>query len=260
MIVFGTNHFKISKEPLLVNVADNPAPVVSPYGTATETPAPEPQHLPVDVYQKYFHLFWIPVVPIGKLVGFKEKGKLYTLKEDKLSGKERDAIREFSHLHKSPWYSFAGALMVGVLVVFSMISGAVDPSSTDDSYSSVSSIDTPAETDYANPAVGDILIFKNLGGKPENKTYFVGRVQAITGDSVFVRMGTTLEYNVTLYGQKATTEDDPSASQLDDYIRKEIITDKTLFEDSEDAFDLPFSKAELSEERKSGKLLHTYRE
>lgn len=87
MIVFGHNNFRIKS--FLPQEAG--------------LPASEYNNISFEVRQKYFHLFWIPFFPIGKIWGLKKEGtdELYVIPH------EIETIVKKNVSVSTPWYSFA---------------------------------------------------------------------------------------------------------------------------------------------------------
>jgi len=87
MIVFGYNNFRIKS--------------FSPEEAGL--PASEDENISFEVRQRYFHLFWIPFFPIGKIWGLKkgESEELYNIPHNiEIIVKENVSV-------STPWYSFA---------------------------------------------------------------------------------------------------------------------------------------------------------
>lgn len=61
----------------------------------------------VEVRQSYFHLFWIPFFGLGKKWAIRKDGKLYELPSAMM-----EAIRRQNIPVKTPWYTFAGPLLI----------------------------------------------------------------------------------------------------------------------------------------------------
>lgn len=91
-IVFGWNHFKIrSFQPYEIGM--NPS---------------EKYDFTIEARQKYFHLFWIPFLGIGKSwVIRKNGGKLYEVPLE-----IRPSLAAFEKDLKAPWYTFLGPLLL----------------------------------------------------------------------------------------------------------------------------------------------------
>lgn len=90
-IVFGWNNFHIKTyTPKELNLT-----------TADTT------EFKVEVRQSYFHLFWIPFFGLGKKWAIRKDGKLYELPSAMM-----EAIRRQNIPVKTPWYTFAGPLLI----------------------------------------------------------------------------------------------------------------------------------------------------
>ncbi|WP_394750667.1 hypothetical protein [Spongiimicrobium salis] len=98
MIVFGHNNFKIKS----FSFRDLRIPQ-----------EPGAEGIDFQVRQRYFHLFWIPFFPIGKLYVVKKKGdsNYYEMPQDIKSRIQQQGV-------KTPWYSFA-------LLVLAFVGGII---------------------------------------------------------------------------------------------------------------------------------------
>jgi hypothetical protein len=90
-IVFGWNHFKLKSY--------NPAQLGFPDPTDT--------NISIELRQGYFHFFYIPFFSIGKKWNIRKGGKLYEVPATAL-----EHIRRQSVSAKTPWYTFAGPILI----------------------------------------------------------------------------------------------------------------------------------------------------
>lgn len=104
-IVFGWNHFKIkSFDPRVIGISQTTQPDFS-----------------IEVRQSYFHLFWIPCFGLGKKWSIRKSGQLY-----EMPAVYKDALRGRSDLRvKTPWYTYAGPLLLGIVGLGFMINEKV---------------------------------------------------------------------------------------------------------------------------------------
>jgi hypothetical protein len=105
MIVYGWNHFKIkSFKPHELGI-----------GKENET------DLTIERRQKYFHLFWIPFFGIGKMWAIRKNDKLLQMPE----GTE-DHLSSLNLRLRTPWYTYAGPLLILAGILIYSISESVD--------------------------------------------------------------------------------------------------------------------------------------
>ena len=121
----------------------------------------------VSAYSKYAHIFWIPVVPIGR-AGYTHCTHCKQALEYK--DMNREAQMQYDNLKaetRVPIWHFAGLTLIGVLIVFAVYSSGQDEKN---------------RVEYAaNPMAGDIYKYKT-----DEKNYSTLKVVSISEDSVFV--------------------------------------------------------------------------
>jgi hypothetical protein len=89
-IVFGWNHFKLRSYSLPdLGIPDTD------------------RNLSIELRQRYFHLFWIPFFAIGQTWAVRKNGKLY-----ELPAALKSTIRQTQRPARTPWYTFAGPLLI----------------------------------------------------------------------------------------------------------------------------------------------------
>ncbi|MDX2063522.1 MAG: hypothetical protein SFY70_10715 [Bacteroidia bacterium] len=258
IIVYGTSHLKASKESLPVNLAEPEEPTALNEPTTGEPQAqPAPQWLNVDVFVQYFYLFWIPIFPFKKLVGFKEGGKIYSLKTENLSAKDAEAVAAFKKVTRMPVASFAGLILLVGILIFGAISDFASGSGASDSFATASF--EYSKTEPYTPQVNDIFVLRV--GELGKQSYAVCKILGLEADSFQVRLGNTFEYTTTKYGiETGTSRTDPSGSEIKAYITENVLSKPDAFVLTEDSMDLNFSSSELNEAREDGRLIYVYRE
>jgi hypothetical protein len=96
MIVYGWNSFKVYSAPVhQFDFGQDFAPGIE-----------------VEIRQKYFHLFWIPFFSIGQVWALKQQGQLYEMSYD-----VKQALVQRGIEPKTPWYTFAGLMLMGVVLI-----------------------------------------------------------------------------------------------------------------------------------------------
>lgn len=115
MIVFGHNNFLIKSY------------------TAKEVGIPEEQATGMlfQVRQRYAHIFWIPIFPIGKAYVLKREGEkqLYEMPTE-----IKQVIQARYGNPKTPWYSFALLLLGLAIGFFALIGNALDEQRYEDRF------------------------------------------------------------------------------------------------------------------------------
>ena len=105
-IVFGWNHFRIKTfDPVEFGLSQQADP-----------------NLKIEVRQHYFHLFWIPFFSLGKKWAIRKNNELYEMPGVlKSTIKSRDDMKV-----RTPWYTFAGPLLIAIITCGFMINEKVD--------------------------------------------------------------------------------------------------------------------------------------
>jgi hypothetical protein len=103
MIIFGWNHFLIRQW--------------LPHELGLTHPDEQADYH-VEVRQKYFHVFWIPFFPIGKMWGIRNYAddQLYDIRHDAMAHIEEQNVEP-----RAPWYSYSGLIILGLLLTYGMI-------------------------------------------------------------------------------------------------------------------------------------------
>jgi hypothetical protein len=141
-IVFGWNHFKIkSYDPFELGLTTN---------TNTD--------FTVEVRQSYFHLFWIPFFGIGKKWAIRKGKDLY-----ELPGAYRDHIRQTAPKVRTPWYTYAGPLLIATIGLGFVISEKMEQQRSRE-YSKKRFEENVAELTarYKSPTTWDYYAFKGV--------------------------------------------------------------------------------------------------
>ncbi len=118
------------------------------------------------VFQKYFHVFWIPFFPIGKTGVSQCNHCKQVLKPNQMMGNTKLNYENLKQASKSPIWVWAGAAVIAALVIFSMSQSGKWAKQK-------------AER-IAHPKANDIIQYKLENGK-----YTIFKVEKVVGDSVF---------------------------------------------------------------------------
>ncbi|QDH79616.1 zinc-ribbon domain-containing protein [Echinicola soli] len=78
------------------------------------------------IYQRYFDVFWIPVFPVGKTGVCECQHCKYTLRKGEMPETLRQEYQEAKAQFRTPFWSFAGLVIVAGLMIFAGIMGAQD--------------------------------------------------------------------------------------------------------------------------------------
>ena len=112
----------------------------------------------------YFHIFWIPMFPIGKKGITQCPHCKQTLSENELSPQSRSLLNTQKGSAKTPLKYFAGLILIGVLIVSVITINVLDKKG---GY-------------IRKPQIGDVYQVKGIS---ENQ-YVLWKVTAVEGDSV----------------------------------------------------------------------------
>ena len=82
------------------------------------------------VFQRYAHVFWIPFVPIGKTGVSQCAHCKQTLKFKEMSSSLKLAYQDVALQAKTPYWTFVGVALVGVLLIISIIQSGVHDART----------------------------------------------------------------------------------------------------------------------------------
>jgi hypothetical protein len=80
----------------------------------------------IGVYSKYAHIFWIPMFPIGKVGLSQCEHCKQVLKVKEMPADIKSQYHQLSAQSKVPMWQFAGLLIVGLIIVYSIITGNVE--------------------------------------------------------------------------------------------------------------------------------------
>ena len=73
------------------------------------------------IYQEYYHLFWLPVIPTRKFGGIYcescEKSKVDVINKK---------VGEYEEKTKTPIYMYSGAVIIGGIIIFGIILNLID--------------------------------------------------------------------------------------------------------------------------------------
>lgn len=171
MIIFGHYHRKISSQHVTVHLQDQ-------QGNA--------QPVPVAVFQQFIHLFWIPIAPVVKKLGFKQNGDIYTIKPETLPPAEQQAVQQLLASTGTPWWGFSGLVLLLALLAYGFYTASQEASEQPEDKPQTVAAAAPT----SKPQVGEVwvLTYKNNPKRQDDFTF--ARVAAVTADSVVVHMCT----------------------------------------------------------------------
>jgi hypothetical protein len=178
MIIYGSRSKELAKEIVSDKCAN--------CGT--------PHSIDLHLFQKYAHLFWIPVFPMGKtgLSQCDHCKQVFTLKE--MPANLRTAYEHLKGQYKTPLWMFLGSFIIGGLIFAA-------------GYSDIKK--SKASAQYINHVkANDILETKTTEGH-----YTLMKVRNVKGDSVFVN------YNKEEVILESGID---KLNQFDDYFDKEV--------------------------------------
>lgn len=117
-------------------------------------------------YQKYGHLFWIPMFPIEKIAITVCTHCKQALTDEQIPKEYWDAISIISHNSKTPKWTFMGLFLFVLFVLFMIISGIIGNSMT--------------KNRILNPKIGDVYSYRT-----DDLKYILLKVQSVEKDSIF---------------------------------------------------------------------------
>ncbi|MBO0934096.1 hypothetical protein [Fibrella aquatilis] len=154
------------------------------------------------VFARYAHVFWIPFFPIGKVTVAECEHCKKTLAKDEMPERLKTAALAIQSDSNTPKWTFAGLGLMGLIIVFSSISGSQHEK------------EKPAL--MASPMVGDKYEYKLAGG-----TYSILKVARVTRDSVYVFPN---QYEIAKSYKLYKIDEDKNYSQEEDgYSKAELL-------------------------------------
>jgi len=74
------------------------------------------------VFQKYFHIFWVPVFPIGQRTVSQCTFCKQVLELNQMPASYSDAVNDIKQQAKTPWWAFIGLGVIGLIFLVSLFS------------------------------------------------------------------------------------------------------------------------------------------
>jgi hypothetical protein len=151
VIVYGTKSTQLAKEPVIEKCPN--------CGTANS--------VDMYVFQKYFHVFWIPVFPTGKLAVSECSHCKQVLKQKEMPFQIKASIDGVKSQTKTPVWTFSGLALLAILITAMVIN---DKQKNELNAKLI-----------LEPRSGDIFEVKT-----ESNNYTLYKVEKIEGDSVIL--------------------------------------------------------------------------
>jgi len=152
MIVYGTRSKELAKEII-----------------SDKCPNCGTQHsIDMHVFQKYAHIFWIPVFPIGKTGVSQCDQCKQVLKLNQMPEPLKNTYENLKSQAKTPVWTFSGLAVFAGLIIIAFISGRQK--------------DEKNAKLILTPHKGDVFDIKT-----KNNQYTTYKVEEVQGDSVFIR-------------------------------------------------------------------------
>jgi hypothetical protein len=123
--------------------------------------------LRLSAFQKYAHVFWIPLFPLGKELVTECGHCKQVLRENEVRDAYRIPYQDFKQQLTVPIWTFSGLGLIGLLILTTSISGY---------YKGKEYL-----TMVQSPAIGDVYKYKTDDGQ-----YSLLKVSEIFGDTVYV--------------------------------------------------------------------------
>ena len=121
----------------------------------------------LSAFQKYAHIFWIPVFPMSKFYQAVCGHCRQALVQQEVHAGYRTAYEDLKHQLRTPIWTFSGLALIAVFIGSAMISGWKQ--------------DEQDKALIQSPRQGDIYKYKT-----ENGEYSLMKVTDVAGDTVFV--------------------------------------------------------------------------
>ena len=74
------------------------------------------------VFQKYFHVFWIPFFPIGQRIASQCTFCKQVLEVNQMPASYSEALQDAKQQSKTPWWAFIGVGLIGLLFLAGLFS------------------------------------------------------------------------------------------------------------------------------------------
>ena len=119
------------------------------------------------IYQKYFHIFWIPFFPLERIVASQCSNCKQVSKSENMTGSFKTACESVKRKGKTPIWMFSGVGLVALLLLY--VTYSYQKENKD-------------QARYIqSPKVGDILEIK-----VKEQNYTIYKIDSVTTDSVYV--------------------------------------------------------------------------
>jgi hypothetical protein len=151
MIIYGTKAKQVAKE------------IISEKCTNCGTQMSIDMH----VFQKYAHIFWVPLFPIGKTGVSQCDHCKQVLKSNEMPSSIKIAYENLKGQSKTPIWMFSGLALIALII----ISGTISSRNKDEKNAKL----------ILAPQKGDIFEIKT-----KEKQYTIYKVDEVTTDSVFI--------------------------------------------------------------------------
>ena len=119
----------------------------------------------LNIFQRYFHIFWIPVLPLGKIGNTQCHHCKQVLEAKEMSDEYKAAYKDLKSRAKTPIWTFAGLAVIIVLAIVGSV--------TSGQHREV------MQGRILNPQIGDVYEYKLSPGE-----YTLLKVAGISGDDI----------------------------------------------------------------------------
>lgn len=179
LFFFGTGNSRVNTVPLpdLVCVHCNTA------NSLTST-----------VFSRYFHLFWIPVFPIGKTSVTVCQHCKQTLTTREIPVNYQVPVRAIQAQARTPLTNFALLMLLGVAIIFIFVVGRTSPRPSSNKVpvaTSAAAATGTAENGFRDEPV-DVGARYRFKAGDDNRSYGLLQVTKVTTDSVYYNMTNVL--------------------------------------------------------------------
>lgn len=155
----------------------------------------------ISVYSKHFHLFWVPIFPIGKVSVSQCQHCKLALDEDKMPEYLRKECFALEETHKTPKWQFIGTFIFAIIIIYFMFFK--------------SQIKNKYDLYLSNPLSGDVYLYYR-----ENGSLSSFKIVKSTNDSLYIKQNI---YEANSKSELSQLNNDENYSQLVSAVaRKEI--------------------------------------
>lgn len=165
----------------------------------------------LSAFQRYAHVFWIPLFPIGKAYATQCNHCKQTLTGSDIKNSYRHPYEEINQQLSIPIWTFSGLGILSIVIISSMISGQKKEKEN------LALIQAPVR--------GDVYEYKT-----ENGQYSLMKVADIIGDTVYIQPNNYAATKITALSKLKNQGDTTYSEDLYPMLKSELVK---MFEEKE---------------------------